>query len=427
MGLGLMAGLSSLGSFLGSSAGQGALAVGSMASSAAGGLFAGIKNKKQHKRNQEIINLQNKLELERMEQANKYIQENAAIGQQYAMDMFNHQFQTQSEWNEKMLNEQREYDSPQATMERMRQAGMNPALALAGGANGGGGASANVTNADASGAAHVGAPTAIAPQGIGMALQAESITAQTNLIKQQTQAQRIENIKKSTTEIPREVADITLKKSITNLNKQTEELRKSETSLNVKKIEEIDVSISKIEEEIGLIAVNKEIAEETKLAQIDKAWQESTNAYYTGLEKIGNIKIKEETLKEIKERTSLLAYRAYSERLHAEASMKSAEADQDKATASIWQAEIYQEYVNAYANDVKSLIETRGKQLSIEEEKLLKEWIKLGIDSTFEIIDKIIDVLPSNKVAEMVKQVFNGKGEIKSTERTIKRERRPLK
>lgn len=426
MGLGLIAGLSSIGSFLGSSAGQGALAVGSMMQGAANGIFGGVRNKKQHKRNKEIINLQNRLELERMEQANEYYKENAAISQGYAMDMYNHQFNTQSQWNEKMLEEQRQYDSPEATIQRMKDAGMNPALALSGGASGGGGASANATTAEASGSAHVGAPNAIAPQGIAMALQAESIAAQTALVKQQTNAQKLENLKKSTMDIPKEAAEIGLKKSIAALNKQTEELRKSEVSLNAKKIQEIDASMAKIEEEIGLLAVNKEIAEETKTAKIEQAWQENVNAYYTGLEKIGNIKIKEKTLEEIQERTSLLAYRAYSERLHAEASMKSAEADVDKATASLWQAEGYQEYVNAYASEIKNLIETRGKQLSIEEEKLLKEWIKLGIDSSLQVIDKIIDLIPSKKVGEMVKQVFNNKGEIEGTTRTVTRERRPF-
>ena len=79
-----------------------------------GNLFGGIGARRRQKNAKELMALQNKNELERMKQQFGYNMQAAAKEQQYALDMFNHQFSTQSQWNEKMLENQRQYDSPTA-------------------------------------------------------------------------------------------------------------------------------------------------------------------------------------------------------------------------------------------------------------------------------------------------------------------------
>jgi hypothetical protein len=77
-----------------------------------GNLFSGLGAKRRQKYAKEMMDYQNKLELERMEQQFGYQQQAAEKEQQYALDMYNHQFKTESAYNKEMLDNQREYDSP---------------------------------------------------------------------------------------------------------------------------------------------------------------------------------------------------------------------------------------------------------------------------------------------------------------------------
>ena len=77
-----------------------------------GNLFSGLGAKRKQKYAKEMMDYQNKLELERMEQQFGYQQQAAAQEQQYALDMYNHQFNTESAYNREMHEDQRKYDSP---------------------------------------------------------------------------------------------------------------------------------------------------------------------------------------------------------------------------------------------------------------------------------------------------------------------------
>ena len=64
-----------------------------------GNLFGGLGVKRRQKYAKEMMDYQNKLELERMEQQFGYQQQAAAQEQQYALDMYNHQFNTESAYS----------------------------------------------------------------------------------------------------------------------------------------------------------------------------------------------------------------------------------------------------------------------------------------------------------------------------------------
>ena len=100
--------------------------------------------------------------------------------------MFNHQFKTESEWNEKMLENQRTYDAPSAEMQRLKDAGVNPATYYAGGGGGNGGSGIGAMGVSAnSGGASVAGVSGIQPMAVQVGLQAQMQQEQISLIRAQ--------------------------------------------------------------------------------------------------------------------------------------------------------------------------------------------------------------------------------------------------
>ena len=150
-----------------------------------GNLFSGLGAKRKQKYAKEMMDYQNKLELERMEQQFGYQQKAAEQEQQYALDMYNHQFNTESAYNKEMLEDQRKYDSPVEEMARLKEAGVNPALYYSsGGGSGGSGIGAMGVSASGS-SASVGAPTGIQPMAVQVGLQAQQQEASIELTRAQ--------------------------------------------------------------------------------------------------------------------------------------------------------------------------------------------------------------------------------------------------
>lgn len=227
-----------------------------------GNLFSGLGSRRKKKYTKEIMDYQNKLELERMEQQFGYQQQAAAQEQQYALDMYNHQFSTESAYNREMLEDQRKYDSPEQEMARLKEAGVNPALYYAnGGGSGGSGIGAMGVSASGS-SASVGAPTSIQPMAVQVGLQAQQQEATIELTKAQAAKTKAETIAEAGIGMTQRVLDALGK---AKENKKTDvDIKKVE-----KEVENIDAAIQVAKENANVLKENKELlAYQNKINQI---------------------------------------------------------------------------------------------------------------------------------------------------------------
>lgn len=201
--------MAGLGSALGGGLKSGlSSAASGMITGAVGGLFGGIKAKKQHKRNKEMLALQNQYEIDRMNLQADLNKEQADYSQGLQKDMYDYTFDKEAEYND-----------PSAQVERLRTAGLNPAL-MYGGSGTTGSASGTTGGAQAAGVA------ALQPMGLQVALQAEMQKAQIDALNAQTLKTNAETAKTS--------SEIEKTKSETNLNKE----RIEETISNINALEE---------------------------------------------------------------------------------------------------------------------------------------------------------------------------------------------
>ena len=227
-----------------------------------GNLFGGLRAKRKTKYAKEMMDYQNKLELERMEQQFGYQQQAAAQEQQYALDMYNHQFKTESEYNREMLENQRKYDSPEEEMKRLKEAGVNPALYYAnGGGSGGSGIGAMGVSASGS-SASVGAPTGVQPMAVQVGLQAQQQEATIELTKAQAAKTKAETIAETGIGMAQRVLDALGK---AKENKKTDvDIKKVE-----KEVENIDAVIQVAKENADVLKENKELlAYQNKINQL---------------------------------------------------------------------------------------------------------------------------------------------------------------
>lgn len=228
--------MAGLGSSLGSGISSGITSAASgMMSGAINGIFGGIKAKKQHKRNKEILALQNEYEKERMELQSEMNKEQAQFNQGLALDMFDYTAK---------------YNSPGEERKRLEEAGLNPALMYGGGGAGGSGSGSTAGAGAAQGV------TALQPMGLQVALQAEMQKAQIDALNAQTMKTNAEaaavgvEIKKTDTEI--------------NLNEIT-------AAKTEKEIDNISADIANKTEQLRGQILQNDILDETKEFQINQA------------------------------------------------------------------------------------------------------------------------------------------------------------
>lgn len=226
-------------SFLGSlSTGLGS-GIAGMGLSMVGGLFNGIRAKKQHKRNKELLQMQNQMEIERMGLQADLNKQQAAYNQGLAQEMFDYTFSKESEYND-----------PSAQRKRLEAAGLNPALLYGGSAAGASGtASGSTAGGEAAGV------QAIQPMGLQVMLQAEQQKANIELAQSQAAANWAQAGKTIGVDTQEGKKNIEEADSRILLNQAQQ----------AKTTEEINETIEKIRS----LKISNEIAEETKQAEID--------------------------------------------------------------------------------------------------------------------------------------------------------------
>lgn len=252
-----------------------------------GNLFSSIGAKKKQKHAKELMELQNQYELDRMKQQFGYNMQAAEKEQQYALNMFNHQFKTESEWNEKMLENQRKYDSPEEEMKRLEAAGINPATYYAGGGGGAGGSGIGAMGVSASGGgASVSGVSGIQPMAVQVGLQAQMQQEQVSLIRAQAAKTFAEAANAVGIDREGKKQNIEESKSKILLNKAQE----AKTYEDLKKVtKDIELTIEQTRKE-GSLADMSEI-------DAEMYWQNLTTAYHSALANFQNLVAQNDIIK----------------------------------------------------------------------------------------------------------------------------------
>lgn len=226
-------------SFLGGlSSGLGS-GIAGMGLQAIGGIFSGIQARKNHKRQKELMQLQNQMEIDRMGLQADLNKEQALYNQGLSKEMFDYTF-----------NKEAEYNNPAEQRKRLEAAGLNPALLYGSSASGASGtASGSTAGGEAAGV------QALQPMGLQVALQAEEKKAQIELAKSQAAANWAQAGKTIGVDTQEGKKNIEEADSRILLNQAQQ----------AKTTEEINETIEKIKS----LKISNEIAEETKQAEID--------------------------------------------------------------------------------------------------------------------------------------------------------------
>lgn len=319
--------LGSLGTGLGSG-------VAGMGLSMIGGLFGGIKAKKQHKRNKELLQLQNQIEIERMGLQADLNKQQAEHAQELAKKMYDYTFQNEAEYN-----------NPTNQVARMRAAGLNPALMYGGSAAGAGG----VAEGSTSGAGIAGAVSALQPMGLQIALQAEAQKSQIEL--NQSQAA------KNWADAGKTIGIDTLEGK-TNVDEANSRILVNKAQ-NAKTSEEINMILQNIKS----LKIQNEVDEETKKAKIDSQL-ESLNILHQqaalnvieGLKNETEAKILEKDLKNYDDKLQALFDDVATRKLTADAAWGQYEA------TKAW---LEKQYPNKEAEELKTYTEIGATALGL--------------------------------------------------------------
>lgn len=333
-----------------------------------------------------LMKRQTALEKEKMKEQFEYNKQMAAFNQDLAKEMFN-------------------YTGYGAQVQQMKDADLNPALMYGMGSGSGG---------STSGAGRGEGVDQSTSQAIGLALQAEQMKANIALTQAETTKAMAEANKIASADTTNVQTDtkhkeslMMVNESLNSLNKATSELRGAETSLTNEKIELTRVEISKANENLKSLMRNNEIGDAIKGEMIKKAILDNAVAYATIWEKDANINLKENESQWIAKQIEGYWYGLISDRIKASAAQESAEAAQRTADANIlhaeadWQNSITKrEMVLQLAYKIKKEVEKWGKELDMQQERLLQDWIYRGVDSVVDIAGAVSPF----KLAGMVKE-----------------------
>lgn len=259
--------MAGLGSSLGGGISSGiASAASGLITGALGGIFGGIKEKKQHKRNKEILALQNKYEQERMELQAEMNKEQAQFNQGLAMDMFDYTAK---------------YNSPNEERKRLEEAGLSPALMYGGGGAGGSGSGSTAGAGAAQGVA------ALQPMGLQLALQSEMQKAQIEALNAQTLKTNAETAKTASeiesTKSGTKLNEAKFKETLKNIDAIKEKIRASE--VGTKEQEFKNEILNRLKNSTIYRYVN---GEELKINYLDLVWDNELQKELNERNKLSN-------------------------------------------------------------------------------------------------------------------------------------------
>lgn len=300
------------------------------------------------------MELQDYYETKRMEQQYEYAKEAAAKNQEYAKELW-------------------DYTNYENQKKHLEAAGLNPGLLY--GISGGGGSSA-------AGAGKVETPSQGSSQAVAMGLQASMQQAQIRDLEASARLKEAEAAKTAGVDTEKVKSDIKINESIKNLNEINADVRKTEGKNIEQQTDNLKKEWEKLEKEIGILAVQKDIAEETKEAAIQKAVNECWNSMYTGFEIVGRIELNEKQKDFIEEEIAWYGYQAKTGRISAKAQESNAETLAKKLT-----------------EEVKKW----NKELTQKDTEILQEWFKVAIMGIGTIGNTVSNFMPTKIFTQMIR------------------------
>lgn len=328
----------------------------------------------------------------------QYNKDAAAQSQQYAKDL----------WS---------FTNFENQVKHAKAAGLNPAL-LYGQGGGGGTSAAGATQQG------VGNPGTSA---VAMGLQAKAMMSQIAMntaqaMKTTAEAKKIEGV-----DTAKAKTEIDLMKTRMSLNESLESLNYANESVAKEKAQEVRKNVEKLTAETEGIIINNEINESTKDAQIGKVLSDSKNAIIKGWLMESQIDANKSQKRLLDEKANNFFYQIYTDRMKANAAIKSADASERSAAAAESRASNYEKWVQEFAKDVKSNSELREIMGDKFNNEIFQEWIRTGVASISQIADIIFTRGMAGKVTETVKRTFDQEGNQTGESHEWSRKRNPIK
>lgn len=313
------------------------------------GLNWGMNQLKQ-KQSEYYMGLQHTYDKKLMALQNEYNKQNAAYGLGLQKELW-------------------DYTNYENQVKHLKDAGLSVGLMYGNGGGGGATAAANPVAGVSQGHS----------QAVGMGLQFQQISNQNDLIKAQAiktmaEAEKISGVdtEKTKQEIDKLIADTGLSVENANVARSIVELNNSTTGLNKANTDKATAEINKVWEEVTNLSIDNTIKEETKDAIIQRAYVETNNAIYNGIQKICNIELTEKQKNLLEKQIEGYWFDLATSRMGAEAATKQAETTAKRLT-----------------EEVKKW--TKG--LSQEDEKILQQWIFGGVNTAVGAVDKLTGAL----------------------------------
>lgn len=356
----IMSFLGLTGAMIGSAAGEGILnGVTGLISNGIGGLFSGIGKRKRQKRAENF-------QREMMEKQHEYELEKMGIQADYNKE--------QAEYTQKLGKEMWDYTNYENQIKHLEAAGLNPGLMY--GMSGGGGSTT-------AGGEAAGVSQGVS-QAVGMGLQARSIMAEIEKTEAEANLANAQATKATGADTRESNSQTSLNNSVERLNSMNRRYLYEKTELTEQQIENLKGELNKLTEEAISIKIDNEIRKATKLSEIEKAAHEAYNAAYTGMQILADAGLKDETRKNMIEKTKWLAFEVMTGRISAEAA---------------------KEQAKAFAKRVANEKEYWDANINLGKEGITQRYWELGVNSFVDLIDTLSDLVPTKSAGKIIDRV----------------------
>lgn len=278
----------------------------------------------------------------------------------------------QAAFSNKLQKDMWDYTNLENQVKHAEAAGLNPALLYAKGGAGGQTGSAQAAGVSAGGS-----------RAVEMGLQAQAIWANirqqnAQALKAEAEAEKIAGVDTDKTK-----TEIELNKATEELAKANADLAASNTQLNEQNIAESKKRMEKLNEEIGILATEKEVANETKWTKIETAYEQYRNTVFAGIESQTRVELTQRQAAYLDKQIEGFWYDLVTKRISADASANIAE---------------------TMANRLTEEVKKWNKELSQEDTRILQQWIFGAAGAIADLGSTVADFLPTKFLNSVLRE-----------------------